>query len=186
MFENAIVIESPIEFAIVGPSDSRDKVLVKSKGAGLDLIGLAAEAWSSNELPRPPDPILSLWERRQLNVVKSFPARDVSSNSDTRSSRFSFAWIGLASRDGIQLIEKSLNLYLPDLHKAMRERDEAGIEWAIAPVIYTCTMANQRRRRIRSMLLAAAALYILLVAITGLAALLVALLNSLEVAKNLH
>src|SRR5258708_16168018 len=106
MPDNSFVLESPIEFAIIGPSGSRDRVLVKSKNAGLDLIGAAAEAWGSKEFPEPQDSVVSLWEGRQLNAVRSFSLPDVTSESDFRPSRFTFAWIGLASKSAVNKVEK--------------------------------------------------------------------------------
>lgn len=155
----SISLISPIEFALVGPAGGRDRVLVRSENAGLDLIGLAAQDWSSKE--RSPPDLLTVFfgESRQLNKIHSFRLPDVSPHSDPRKSGFSFAWRGFASSGGIDRVEEVLNLQLPDLHRAITDRDFQEIQWAMAPIIYSCTQANERRMRVRRMLAGTAMVY---------------------------
>jgi hypothetical protein len=159
--KKALLLASPIEFALIGPSGGRDKVLLRSPNVGLDLIGLAAEGadWKKR---RSSTDILALifGGTKQLNIVASFPIADTNPNRDGRPSEFSFVWKGFASNLGIERVERTLNLQLPHLYLAIKGSDISEIEWAIAPIIYQCTKADERRMRFRRTLLATIALYV--------------------------
>lgn len=172
MLDKAIVLDSPVEFVIVGPSGSRDKVLVRSKNAGLDLVGLAAHGEAGTQ-----DIISSLWRSRPLNVVTSYPVPDIRSSMDSRHSKFRFAWRGLASASGIERVENVLNSLLPELHRAIEERDLEEIEWTISPVIYNCTRASEQRLGYRRVFLTAAALYLFIGVVAVIAGLFVQLVK---------
>ena len=156
-----VVPNSPIEFAISGPAGGRDRILVKSENAGLDLIGLAAQPGSESHRKSSSDLLSAvLGKTRQLNFVTSFPLDDIDRDSDSRSSKFGFAWQGYASQLGMEKVQKTLNLQLPEMHRAIRNKDLQEIEWALAPLIYRCTEANERRLRSRRMLLVFFGLYL--------------------------
>jgi hypothetical protein len=170
MFDKAIVLDSsPVEFAIVGPFESRDRILVRSEKAGLDLIGLAAQSGLLNHDREPEQKdlfsTLFFWDSRQLNMVKSSPMPDVASEDDSRNSHFSFVWNGLSSSSGVRQVEESFKLQLQDLHSAIRTRDIERVEWAIAPVIYGCVRASDRRLRFRRILWSGAVAYVALIAL---------------------
>lgn len=155
-----VLVRSPIEFALIGPSGGRDRVLLRSARAELDLIGLAAEGARSKD--RPSSDILGLifGEAKQLNVVSSFPVADTNPEKDKRRSELSFVWKGFASSSGVERVEETLNLQLPHLNAAIKSRDRSEIEWALGPIIYRCTQANESRLRVRRVLLGTTALYI--------------------------
>jgi hypothetical protein len=167
-----VLSNSPIEFAISGPTGGRDRLLVRSRNAGLDLIGLAAQL----DIEKPHTSgsgFLSLMftNSRQLNLVLSFPSADVNPETDGRYSRFGFAWAGYASPVRVKKIEKTLNSQLPELYRAIRKRNREDIEWALAPLIYCCTEANERRFRSRRLLLATFAMYGVLILMSFVVAL---------------
>lgn len=160
---------SPIEFAVSGPGGGRDRILVKSANAGLDLIGLTAQLDAEPQRRSSSDLLsLILGKTRQLNLVSSIPLADINPDEDSRSSRFRFAWEGYASPIGMERVKKAFDLQLPELHRAIRNKDFQEIEWALAPLIYQCSEANERRLRSRRMMLAVLAIY----AISGLIGLL--------------
>jgi hypothetical protein len=178
MLQKAVILESPLEFALVGPHKSRDRVLVRSKNAGLDLIGLAAEAGDPFERPWPSSDIpFSLWSNRQLNIVKTAPVRDVGHETDSRLSKFRFVWNGLASKSAIEAVEKVLNLNLVELHRAVTMEDAEDIEMALAPVIYRCARANEQRLRSRRLLIVLLLVYGLVLAFAGVVAALLPILG---------
>lgn len=155
-----ILLRSPVEFALVGPSDGRDRILLQSVKAGLDLIGLAAEGVRSKEYASSDTLSLIFGGAQQINIVFSFPTGDTNPKKDKRRSKLSFVWKGFTSSSGIERVEQTLNLQLPHLDEAIRKRDKSEIEWALAPVIYQCAQANERRLRLRRALLATIAVYI--------------------------
>src|SRR5262245_30141314 len=161
MKDNAIILNSPVEFAIVGPAGGRDRVLVRSENVGLDLIGLVAQGPEARK-DSSADDVLSLLigDARQLNFVTSYPSRDINPELDSRRSVYSFAWKGYASKLGVEKIERVLNLHLPDIERAIKEGDFREIQWAIGPLIYHSTQENERRLRRRRLLFAAGVLYI--------------------------
>lgn len=166
-----MMLKSPVEFVLVGPLEGRDRVLLRSPEAGLDLIGLAAEnprsMWHSK-----PDPFsLFFSDSKQLNIVSSFPLADLDPESDARQSTFSFAWKGYSSSGALERVKDTLNLHAPDLHRGIKNQDTSEVEWALAPVIYQCIQVNERRLRLRRMLWLVLVLYAgvaMLAAIGGL------------------
>ena len=152
-----ILATSPVEFVISGPRLGRDRILLQSRDVGLDVIAVAADP----HLHRRTADILALLfgNYRQLNVVQSKPLEDFESHSDHRLSSVRFAWRGYASRLGVDAVHDALMRSMPDLQAALRSRRRSDVEWALAPVIYACTQAEERRRRSRRLFLAAVAAY---------------------------
>lgn len=172
MESSLLLSNSPIEFIFTGPLGGRDHILVKSANAGLDLIGLAAQPGVDPRESTSSDVLALIFGKtRQLNIVSSIKSPDLRPEADARESRFSFAWVGYASRLGVRHVEESLNLQLPDIYEAIRDRramppivpsDQKiqDIEWALGPVIYRCTEANERRLRSRRLVWATSAIYL--------------------------
>jgi hypothetical protein len=155
-----VLPNSPIEFAVTGPYGGKDKLLVRSDNAGLDLIGLAAQF----DLDSPTRGHVDLLSRifgntRQPNLVSSLLSPDISPESDARHSRFNFAWKGYASASDVKHAEQSFNLILPDLHRVLRNGDDEEVELIVAPLIYHCIEASERRLRSRRFMLATLAIY---------------------------
>lgn len=151
---------SPIEFAITGPIGGRDRVLVRSRDAGLDLIGLAAQSGlDSRSDPAPSLFSVILGPSRQLNIIASFPFADVRPESDSRESRFSFAWKGYAAAPGVECVKEAFNAALPELHRSIQGSNRQETEWTLSPVIYCCTQANERGLRMRRLMWASLAIY---------------------------
>jgi hypothetical protein len=162
MLEKAVELQSPIEFALIGPQRSRDRVLVRSSNAGIDLIGLAAGT-EPFEKPTPRGLTDWLWNTRQLNIIQSKPVSDVGSDADTRNSKFRFVWIGRASASGIRDVERALNIHLVDLHYALKDEDAEGVELALAPVVYSCVKASEKLLRSRRLIFLASVVVVLYV-----------------------
>ena|SRR5579864_8382288 len=162
---DAIEVDSPVEFVIVGPVEGRDRILVKSAAAGLDLVGLAAEDDTSDgDRVASRSDILAIFfpSARKLNVIRSFPFPDFVPNFDGRSSRLSFAWKGFATRSGVKRIEESFKLRMSDLHRAIKDQNRPDLEWAIAPIILKCSYANEGMLRFRRVIAVTSTIYALL------------------------
>jgi hypothetical protein len=148
---NPLILDSPIEFVITGPLGGRDRLLVKSKEAGLDIVGLAAAGRASSVGSSDLLSVL-LGGSPPVNKVSSFPLDDIAPESDSRASSYILAWRGHASPQSLGRVEKTLNLQLVDLQRAIKHRDKPELEFALGPVIYRCSLANERRLRSRRLL----------------------------------
>ena len=151
---------TPTEFVLTGPVKGRDRILVRSDNAGLDLIGRAVQEGLYSEHDGIPGIASVMFGKtRQLNVISSYPLPDKYPELDSRESSLRFAWQGYASKLGIKIIEKSLNATLPELYRAIQENDIQNIELALSPVIYRCTEANDKRLRSRRFMWVTLAIY---------------------------
>lgn len=145
-----IVRNSPIEFVISGPVGGRDRVLVRTEKASLDLVALSSQN-TDFECRRPSsDPFVALLggRSRQLNVISSMTVPDFRRDTDSRRSSLNFAWIGLASTIRTEQIRKTFNRCLPDLFHALETGTEDDVEFSVAPIILACSEAHERRKRI--------------------------------------
>ncbi|EGW22672.1 hypothetical protein [Methylobacter tundripaludum] len=161
-FTHMIIIEnSPIEFLIVGPHDGRDKVIVRSANAGLDLLGLAVESSSSSAKSDMPSSTISslIGSSRQLNVVNSYPVDDLKPRSDARKSKMKFAWVGDCGSIRREQIQQSFERSLSDLRNALNDTNETLVEWSIAPVVFQCSMAKEQRLSFRRFFYVTLAIY---------------------------
>lgn len=149
-----VVRHSPIEFVLAGPFEGRDRVLVRTEGAGLDLVALSAQTQGSSKLRRHPnDPLSGFFPSgRNVNVVSSMSVPDLDPETDFRSSRWSFAWAGLGGAAGANFINDNLNHALPDIYEALLAGEVEDVEYAIAPVALACSQVHEKRlRTVRSM-----------------------------------
>ena len=82
-------------------------------------------------------------------------------NKDSRKSNFIFAWRGYSSSTIEERVAKEFNISLPDIQKAIRERDTQGIEIILSPLIYRCTKENERRLNFHRQLQIVLVIYII-------------------------
>jgi hypothetical protein len=157
-FSSVTLDESPIEFVLIGPHRSRDKVLVRSKNAGLDLLGVAADKELEYKLREAQPSGSSLFQlpffgkSRVLNVVESSRSEDLDPEFDSRRSAYRFAWVGEATTLRKHDVERSLTKSIPGIRDALKAGNHPDLELAIAPVILQCTIADQRLRRRRQLM----------------------------------
>jgi hypothetical protein len=176
MLDNTIVIDSPIEFALIGPSKGRDKLLIKSRNAGMDLVGLARVAMDTDDKEPESESILNLlFNINSVKFVRSIPVSDARPEFDSRKSEYIFAWKGFASSNGVNRVRKALNLNAQELRAAIASSDSEHAEWSIASLIYLCAAANDYRLRFRRVIVASLISYValillgLVIALAGLA-----------------
>jgi len=158
---NAVIANSPIEFVLVGPLRGRDKVLLSSDNAGLDLKGLAVGRDVDEGSLHDQSSAFSFFfaPSRQLNVLESYPIEDLDPSEDDRKSSFRFAWAGYCSSLRREKICSQLNRTIPDLRSALRDGESSDIELMVSPLILSCSVAHQRRLRSRRFMLATLVIY---------------------------
>ena len=137
--EPLVVTNSSVEFVLAGPSGGRDRIVVRSERASLDLVALAAEPRLGRRYW-----FLGPGFVRRLNVIESQRAKDLIPGSDDRKSSYRFAWAGRCSISSRDKIKKSLDSALSDLQSAIRRGDKTDVEFDIAPLILMCWRANRR------------------------------------------
>jgi hypothetical protein len=153
MKSQAVILNSPIEFLITGPYGGFDRVLVCSRDAGLDLIGVAANFDSRSKNSRPSDNVISVMfaGRRKLNSVKSMPFSDIDVERDSRKSSYQFVWNGFASRRLAYRIEEMFNKIAPLLKDLIARGNMEEIEWILGPMILQCSEENERLQRAKKL-----------------------------------
>jgi hypothetical protein len=149
----AVIPNSPIEFLITGPYGGTDRVLVRSRDAGIDLIGIAANFESQFKRQLRSENILSrlLGGGRKLNAVISMPFSDIDVRRDSRKSSYQFVWSGYASPRVIDRVEYMFNKMAPLLKDLIADGNVEELEWALAPLILQCSEENERLRRQKKM-----------------------------------
>jgi hypothetical protein len=135
---------------VSGPLGGRDRVLIRSENAGLDIVALSSQSLESERRATNLDPFVAFFggRNRQLNVVSSMSVPDFRRDSDNRKSSLNFAWVGLASQLRTDLIRNTFNRSLPDIFHALHSGTIEDVEFSIAPVILVCSEAHERRRQI--------------------------------------
>jgi hypothetical protein len=163
-----IIDNSPIEFIIAGPKDGRDRVLVATVNAKLDLMGAAAAPGYGEDI-RPANDVLSLLfpRLRAINSVVSRPLGDVSPDSDSRNSSFIFVWNGYTSRSGRRWVKRMFNEFLPHIHEAIAKGDKDELTWSLGPLIRHCSEEMEKGRRRRAMLLFGLSIYLIVALLVG-------------------
>ena len=147
-YKSTTLMNSPIEFVLIGPLRGRDRVLLRSDGAGLDLIGFGTSGHRSDELQSPTGVFSIVFDRtkRWLNIVESGAVHDIDRVTDDRKSHLRFVWVGACSESRRKTIEHELSRCGLDLSKAIREGDLTGIEMSVAPLVLHASLAHLRGR----------------------------------------
>lgn len=155
----AFLLQSPVEFVLVGPSGGRDRILIRSKNAGLELIGAAQDGHLNEKSSTETLSVFFSTGGESTNVVSSYPLRDIRPEIDSRSSVYRFAWSGYATSSEVDRVRETLNLQLSDIQSSIRERNPDEIEWALAPVIRRTFQARARYLRWQRMFWIGLAIY---------------------------
>ncbi|WP_329755298.1 hypothetical protein [Stenotrophomonas maltophilia] len=156
MRDNFSAIElrgSPVEFVVAGPVGGRDRLILKSEGANLELVALS----TYGPLPksrRAREGIFSALldeKEHRTNVVRTGRFPDFLEEVDERASSLSFAWIGLASGSAKLEIEELFSELSFDIFEAILDEDYGRLEIAVSPLVTACAVADRVIRRSRRM-----------------------------------
>jgi hypothetical protein len=172
-----VIRQSSIEFVVIGPRGGRDAVLIRSENASLDLIGFAAQKSFDTDLKSSPLYFPFVSSSRIMNVVESYPVEAYEGNIEKRKASYRLAWTGYCSSLRRDQIHEAFNAHVADVQSGIKEEDVEQIEWSLAPVIYLCVKAHERRNHFWRMMLFTLVSYGLI----GLAALIVWLVKQTEV-----
>ena len=150
----AIVIKnSPIEFVVSGPMEGRDRIIIRTENAALDLVGKAIHSEHYKHETRPGFPLSLLPGRSaQLNTVTGGYVPDARSDIDDRDSMLTFTWRGHVTRDGVRDVNSAFRMHYIDIYMSYYHGDEQDVEIQISPLIYQCSLANDKAIRSRRMM----------------------------------
>lgn len=180
--QTSLVLDTSLEFVLIGPSGSHRRALIRSRGRTADLLGLDQqgiyddERTMDNEPVKPFSLILRREPRRYIVSSRSRPIIDPKMG-DRRSAYYSFAWRGLASSSTIHDIEKLFNLVIVDILEAVKKKNFEEIEWQLSPLILLCERGNEKLLNQSSILRFALASMIVLYVLAGLGSFLSILLR---------
>jgi hypothetical protein len=145
------IINSPLEFVIVGPKGEYRGILASSNNATLDLIGIAAINSSRNidGKMNVESPISRLFFKPSDTYLcaRTYPLSNIRYDDDFRLSDYVLWWKGQTTRRTFERIEKELSIRAVDIKYAIEENDTERLEWNIAPIIYLCESAKQSKLR---------------------------------------
>lgn len=163
-----VIKNSPVEFVVSGPVGGRDRILIRSENAGLDLIGKAIRRGEKQRRNMASSFFTLFKPDQSLNTVVSGFVSDVRPEIDDRYSMLAFTWRGRATSSGVRRVEEEFRRFYVDIHFAYMRRDEDDVESQISPLIYQCSLEDQRstnsRRFARYLLGAYAVLAIAMIA----------------------
>jgi len=163
-----IIVDSPVEFIILGPIYGRLQVMIKSKNAGIDLIGFSQREQVGVKT--------GTFSELQPQVVKSdlFPQARIRNylgieDFDFRKSNYQFIWRGIKGNKFDNKISDQFNYILPDLLEGFEKNDLTIIEWSVAPIISLCVESIALQKKNKRTFNAVIILYSLIILIAVIA-----------------
>jgi hypothetical protein len=141
------VLHSSVPFIVVGPGESTkrgrlDGVLVRANNASVELVGFVREIEVVPTAQRG-QRVFPLVGRRYLAVTsQSRPLEE--SGPDSRTSTYTFAWEGRASRT--ESIEDEFEKSLPHVLSGIDRGSVSEIEWSLGHLMF---MIQRNETRIR-------------------------------------
>ena len=166
MKQPIVVKNSPVEFVFTGPFAGADQVLVKSENASLDLVGAA-----SFGKYRQRESSITWWLKifypdvRKINVTDGHPFEDIVRIADARISDYFFAWSGQNTRRTCEIIDNVMSVRIHDIVMAVREGNEARIEWSLSEPIRIISEEIERNKNGRRTFRLIAIMYVALGAV---------------------
>lgn len=165
-----IIENSPVEFAILGPSTRHRGVLVKSNRASFDLIGYdnpySDTFHDDNKFADVVGAIFgsvtrSIFNKTKVNVVR---AQTASINElSERKSYVSFVWYGMCEIKDFKQFQESFYKSSADLNMAISAGDKSEVEYIVSGLALTCSVMDRRARQAKHF--AAAAICIIYLAV---------------------
>ena len=145
-------LDSPLEFILVSNVGRHRRVVVKSRGAGLDLIAHAQKAEVSKNVYRSifPSffPFLVPTDLEPI-VIDSSPIDPIyaKDKEDKRPSSLTFVWRGTPNRRFDDTIEAEFERRVSDLASALADDASWQVEWILADLIDQCHRSTRAARR---------------------------------------
>jgi hypothetical protein len=159
---SVVVKNSPVEFVVSGPMGGRDRILIRSENAGMDLVGKAVHSNYSQGVRRSSNFSLLFGGAAGLHTVQSGYVADFRSDIDDRESTLALTWRGHATNKGVEAVNDTFLKHYRDIYSAYYYGDEDDVELQVAPLIYQCATANDKAVHSQKMMKFVLSLYALL------------------------
>ncbi len=170
---NVVLVESPVEFVLIGPIRDQLKVLVKSKNAGIDLIGYSQD--ENEDLYINSSIFLNSLIPQKVNS-KNFDqlsVRVVPDNEeefrfseDFRLTSYMFVWRGVKNNRFNRKINYYFDSNLPDIIFALQNQDLDKLEWTLATIISLCNNSIVDRQKNRNYIFTIGVIYGIIILMT--------------------
>jgi len=174
--DGVILVDSPVEFIVIGPIKDQLKVLIKSKNAGIDLVGFSQEekndlyyknAFFMNSLfmnSLVPQVVTS----KNFNQIR-YTIVDVTQEIDQkefRPSLYKFVWRGSRNEKFNREINYHFDSKLPDIINSIETEDLERLEWTLATIISLCNISIVNSKTNKNLILFSAVLYSIIILAT--------------------
>lgn len=141
---SVVIKNTPVEFVVSGPM-GRDRILIRSENAGMDLVGKAIHSDGYyKDIKRSPTSSILFGGPAGLHTVQSGYVADFRSDIDGRESMLALTWRGHATNRGVEDVKETFLMYYRDIYAAYYYGDEDDVELQVAPLIYQCSLANDK------------------------------------------
>jgi len=133
-----IILDSPIEFILIGTINNKRTVISQSRNAKIDLKSYAS---MSVFLEKPTNNILDM----KINLIPIKVEAEVEINSEfTRDDTLTFIWRGLASTKDKELIKNIFNEYSSNIFYAYTRNYDDDFEWFLSDIITLCNQILEK------------------------------------------
>ncbi|MDL2142690.1 hypothetical protein QQY79_09170 [Flavobacterium tructae] len=166
-----ILVDSPVEFIVIGPIRDQLKVLIKSKKAGIDLVGFSQEENSDlyykntffmNSL------VPQIVSSKNFNQIR-YTFVDVTQEIDQkefRPSLYKFVWRGARNKKINREINYHFDSKLPDIIDSIQTQDLERLEWTLATIISLCNISIVNNKTNKNFVIFTAILYSIIILAT--------------------
>jgi len=163
----SVLTTEEISFVLIAPFDDVERIIAKSEGAGLEIIGQALQSSGegSTYYERGILSNILLPEGRQINAIFVDGMLHRYGKDDMRPALVRFAWRGYASDVDKKRIKETLEKALADLTYAEKT---SSVELALGPVILACMRADWGGKRRRTLMRGMLFLYLMAVLVAGI------------------
>lgn len=142
--QNILIVDSPVEFVLIGTFHNRRVVLAKSSSAQIDLLSARIKERSKDSFY---DQFLKFKIEKKPLMVESVYVRK--SGMD-RYDNIEFVWRGLATKNNINFLKQILNNNVSYIYTDINNNQESELDWIIAELVFFANEFSNKRYQLLS------------------------------------
>ncbi|HFF4933985.1 TPA: hypothetical protein ACGDKW_003941, partial [Acinetobacter baumannii] len=142
--QNILIVESPIEFVLIGTFHNRRVVLAKSSSAQIDLLSARIKERSKQSFY---NQFFKFKIEKKPLIVESVYVRK--SGMD-RYDNIEFVWRGLATKNNIDFLNEILNNNVSYIYTGINNYQKVELDWIIAELVFFANEFNNKRYQVLS------------------------------------
>jgi hypothetical protein len=141
-----LISDIELEFALLGPWDGKQAVLIY--GPKPNLLHLGAARASGLETKRFSRQVVQV--SHQPGKIESIclVGAEVKIDDETKLQKFVLTWTGRALDEDLIKVETFLGNCAIELHRNLKKKDVQEVRWQLAPLLVQCSEANAKAWRI--------------------------------------